>query len=217
MLLEGDLDASFVSTAHFLSHRDKLMRIPSLVIAGTHSVMSVLLLSESPPATLHEQALALSAESASSVRFLQILCKDYWKIAPRFSLLTADTAPSTARLLIGDSCLEERQGWPHQVDIAREWRKMTGLPAVFGLLCARHDLHGDQCAEIEQTLCEALEWSAIHHQELIEYSSKASGISASELRKYFSVLDYKLRPHHERSIALFEERSENLTKPLIHA
>ena len=113
---------------------DGVQILPGISIASKFEVKSVLLLSKMPLAKV--QTVALDESSRTSAALVRILMQkvysrqvDYLQAAPDASemLRQADAA-----LLIGDPALTYR-GSSEVYDLAREWRKFTGLPFVFAV------------------------------------------------------------------------------------
>jgi len=104
-------------------------------IAADGEVRSVLLLSQVPLPSIEK--IMLDYQSRTSVKLVQILCAQYWKIVPAFE----NTKPgfedlisgTNAAVVIGDRALHFRDQYAYVYDLAAEWKKFTGFPFVFAL------------------------------------------------------------------------------------
>jgi chorismate dehydratase len=134
---------------------DNLVVLPNMAIAAKKQVRSLLLVCKTPVAGVAR--IALDRSSRSTQALTRILCAEHWKISPEFFEAPPDAAAmlreADAALLIGDPALRlsmeiEEQAPPsipgldkelHVYDIAEQWRRMTGLPAVLAVWAARPD------------------------------------------------------------------------------
>ncbi len=136
-----------------------LVVLPGLSIASKQSVRSLLLISKRRIAEV--RSIALDRSSRSTQALTRILCARHWQITPEFSESAPDLRAMLqlcdAALLIGDPALHYslsaesgRQDWRfaqesedaplHVYDIVKEWRAMTGLPAVLAVWAARPEI-----------------------------------------------------------------------------
>lgn len=102
-------------------------------LGADEPVETVLLLSEKPIKEL--PVIYLDTESRTSVLLIRILAKHHWKISPEFLPLSDlkgnDPGEGEGVLLIGDKTFNLGNRYRFRTDLAEEWQKMTGLPAVF--------------------------------------------------------------------------------------
>ncbi len=113
-LLEGTLDAAFISASAYLDNRDTLDALP-LGIAAKCKAHSVL---------LFPGPESLSPASETSIILLRVLSHHFWK------------RPITGKLVIGDEALSCSGPC---LDLGEEWHKATGLPFLFALLAKRKE------------------------------------------------------------------------------
>jgi len=155
-LSEGRVDIGLIPSIEY--QRIKGLRIVSgPVVASTHRVRSVILVSEMP--LWKVKTVAYDKGSRTSVALAQIVFNEFYHTRPHFRPSDPDVAnmlaQSDAALLIGDHALKfmevnerpdaERQrpllrlgAEPLQVfDLAERWRFLTGLPFVFAFWAVR--------------------------------------------------------------------------------
>jgi len=147
LLVAGELDVSVISAVEYARHAKELVLLPDLAISCDGPVRSVALFSKQPVSRLDAKTVLISASSRTSVALLELLCRDLWKIQPRFAEARAEASdldhlaelPHDAVLVIGDPALllAQRDTYPHRYDLGAEWKRWTGLPFVFAVWAAR--------------------------------------------------------------------------------
>ncbi|MCX7862185.1 MAG: hypothetical protein N2449_04260 [Bacteroidales bacterium] len=144
--------------------------ITSFCIAGYKHVQSVLLVAQKPIDQL--KAIWLDYQSTTSVKLLQLLLLNHWKISP--TLLSASEGfeqniyHDTGGLIIGDRALELSSYFEYVYDLSYEWWKYTQLPFVFAYWVKTKDIDMEFLNRFEQ----ALKWGVEHkHQSLALHST----------------------------------------------
>ena len=90
LLVAGELDVSVISAIEYARHAKQLVLLPDLAISCDGPVRSVALFSKRSVTQLGNHTVLLSASSRTSVALLELLCKDVWKIAPKFAEARAE-------------------------------------------------------------------------------------------------------------------------------
>jgi chorismate dehydratase len=155
-LSRGSVDVGLIPAIEY--HRIKGSRIvPGPVVASTHRVRSVILVSVLP--LWKVKTVAFDKGSRTSVALARIIFNDFYKIRPDFRPSDPDIASmlgtSDAALLIGDNALRFTESHrlpnaelqkdllrhgsePLQVfDLMERWKFLTGLPFVFAFWATR--------------------------------------------------------------------------------
>ena len=152
-LLEGELELSLVSSVFYLEHREALGVLPDFSVAVLGRVYSVNLFSRIPFEEV--ESVALTTESATSVRLLKLLLgpeRTYRREEGGLELLERYDGV----LLIGDRAIKaytgllerlpesvhelpERPRGVHVTDLAAVWYRRTRLPFVFALWAYRKE------------------------------------------------------------------------------
>src|SRR5207249_13209 len=169
----------------FARHSDALRLLPGIGITSDGPVKSVALFSRRPVGQLDRRTVLLTASSRTAVALLELLCRDVWKVQPRFAQARAEGSdldglahlPHDAVLVIGDAALllAARHSYTHRIDLGEEWKRWTGLPFVFAVWAARR--------------------AAAAH--------RATGVSTPECRDYFAGLDYAFTDRHLAGLGTF--------------
>ena len=216
LLVAGELDVSVISAVEYARHGKDLVLLPELAISCDGPVQSVLLLSRLPVGELGDRTILLSASSRTSVALLELLCREVWKIRPRFAEARAEAAdleqlaglPHDAVLVIGDPALllSARGTYPHRVDLGAEWKLWTGLPFVFAVWAARRASDPDAVRRVHARLIQSRAWGLAHLEELAQEASTGTGIPVSECRQYLAGLDYAFTHKHLAGLTDFFRR-----------
>jgi chorismate dehydratase len=152
----GAVDVGLIPSIEFQRIKGTKI-IPGPVIASSHRVKSVLLVSEMP--LWRVRTVAHDRGSRTSVVLARIIFNEFYRIQPDFRPADPDLAgmlaTSDAALIIGDAALkfmeqnelpdiEKQKQWvrhgsePLQVfDLVERWKFLTGLPFVFAFWAAR--------------------------------------------------------------------------------
>src|SRR6059036_2944270 len=127
LLVAGELDVSVISAVEYARHTKELVLLPDLAISCDGPVRSVALFSRRPVGQLDGRTVLLTASSRTAVALLELLCRDVWKVRPRFAQVRAEgpdldalaRLPHEAVLVIGDAALllTGRRAYPHRYDL----------------------------------------------------------------------------------------------------
>ncbi len=147
MLAAGELDAGLIPSIE-VQRIPGLAVVPGLCVAATHEVRSVLLLSRRPFEEI--RTVALDENSRTSATLVRVLLRDLYGVAPE----TWSGPPQVgelpdgtdAALVIGDPALRVDRGRYRILDLAAEWRRLTGRPFVFAVWATREAVDGGTLA-----------------------------------------------------------------------
>lgn len=216
LLVAGELDLSVISAVEYARHAKELVLLPELAISCDGPVRSVALFSKRPVTDLGTHTILLSASSRTSVALLALLCKDVWKIAPKFAEARAEAQdldalaalPHEAVLVIGDAALAlaERGTYPHRYDLGAEWKAWTGLPFVFAVWAARRVADPAAVQRGHQSLLASRAWGLAHLDLLAEDAAGATGVALTACREYLGGLDYAFTYKHLAGLTDFFRR-----------
>jgi chorismate dehydratase len=206
LLTAGELDVSVISAVEYARHARDLVLLADLAISCDGPVRSVALFSKRPVAELDDRTVLLTASSRTSVGLLELLCRDRWRVAPRFAQARAEASdldalaglPHEAVLVIGDAALllAARGVYPHRYDLGGEWKAWTGLPFVFAVWAARRERERDAVRRVHRALLAARDWGLAHVDVLAADAARATGVSVAACREYLGGLDYALSATH---------------------
>jgi len=143
-LMSGEVDLGLVPVA-ILPKMDHSFIVTDFCIGAVGEVSSVLLFSDVPLEEI--EVIYLDYHSRTSVQLCQLLCKEYWKISPRFIEAKAGfenkIKGSTAGLVIGDRCFGMKGKFAYQHDLSKVWYDWKKLPFVFAVWLSNIELSQD--------------------------------------------------------------------------
>lgn len=128
-LRDGRAHAGLIPSIEFRRIPD-LVRVEGLGIAAESEVRSVLLVSNVSREKIRR--VTLDPASRTSAALVRILLRRRYGIVPEIVPAGAD-----AELVIGDPALKASQRGKVVLDLAAEWRSLTGFPFVFAFWAAR--------------------------------------------------------------------------------
>jgi len=138
LLAQGGLDIGLIPSVE-VQRIPRLTVLPDLCIGATQEVRSVLLVADRPLADVRR--IALDVNSRTSVALLKVLCAERWGIDPEWEEQRPEVermlSEADAALIIGDPALKVDRERYRVIDLAAEWRALTGLPFVFAVWAVR--------------------------------------------------------------------------------
>lgn len=141
LLAQGGLDIGLVPSVE-VQRIPGLRVLPDLCVAATEEVRSVLLVADRPVQEVRR--VALDVNSRTSVALLKVLCAERWGIEPEWVERRPEVermlSEADAALIIGDPALKVDRERYRVIDLAAEWRALTGLPFVFAVWAVRPEV-----------------------------------------------------------------------------
>jgi chorismate dehydratase len=216
LLVAGELDVSVISAVEYARHARDLVLLPDIAISCDGPVRSVALFSRRAVGQLEGRTVLLSASSRTSVALLELLCREVWKVRPKFAearaevqdLGTLGALPHEAVLVIGDAALTlAAQGtYPHRYDLGAEWKAWTGLPFVFAVWAARRSADPVAVRRIHETLLASRAWGLSHLDDLADAAARSCNVERATCLRYLSGLDYAFTYKHLAGLTDFFRR-----------
>ena len=213
-LAAGQVDASPSSSFEYARNWQKYFLLPDLSISAFGAVKSVLLFSPSAPEDLAGTEIALTGESATSVRLLHILLREFAGLKQvRAAVPTAPIeeliAAGRPALLIGDRALRAALAPPPGMqiyDLGELWQRHTGLPFVFALWILRRQVVADQAAAIRELVAQLEEsrrraFASLHR--LAAAAPEREWLGESALVDYWRAMSFNLTESHLAGLRLF--------------
>jgi chorismate dehydratase len=182
---------------------DHVEIIPGMSIASKFEVKSVVLLSKMPLAEV--KTVALDQSSRTSAALVQILFQKFYTRQVKFLPAAPDPAEmlkhADAALLIGDPALTYDCPRAEVYDLAREWRKFTGLPFVFAVWMGHS---GAALSHSRADFLASRDFGLAHVDDIAaEYAPKL-GLTPSFVRVYLTRnIDYSLDEENLKGLKLF--------------
>ncbi len=205
MLQSGVIAAAPVSS--FACFENPSLDIcPGICIAARGPVESVLMFSRKPVGAV--QSVALDTSSLSGANMLRIVLDEAYHLRPEFISLPPgpiDDALSTcdAVFAIGDRAMTHPTDGLFVLDLAEEWTKVTGLPAVFAVWAGPNIT-----PELVDILHDAKRQGMSAIDQIAREESAALGLPFERCRHYLSdVMVYDLSEHELLGLKLFRDKA----------
>ena len=204
LLLAGDIDMGFVSAFAYALHPERYRIFAGLSISATGPVGSVFLFSRIPPERLDGQPVMLTKQSDTSIRLVQIILEEWYKIKPLYSqgaVYGPDSEADAAQavLAIGDDALrlKEEGRYPVCLDLGEEWQRHTGLPFVFSVWVVRERFVQEQAEEARRIREKLIACRSEGAARLAEISRRVAAripMDAEACRRYLQAIEHDLTP-----------------------
>jgi chorismate dehydratase len=211
MLTGGELDLSPISAFHWAKHADELVLLPDLCIGARDEVVSVVLVSSTPPALLDGVPIALINESATGRNLLRVILERRYGVRPQYveSEHPLDVAASgRAALLIGDSAIDALERFPseHVYDLGTLWHEWTGQQTVFAVWAARRDAYErdpDAIRECMHALTDSYTWSRSHTDAVIAAAQRTKPRAPGFYERYYGKLNFTFHSAAQAGLTVF--------------
>jgi chorismate dehydratase len=198
-LFDGNADIALVPIGAFpLPEGFKV--VGDFCLAAYNKVESVLLLSQCPMSEI--KTILLDYQSRSSVKYVRILAEKYWNLKCDFvdanESFEFQISGNTAAVIIGDRALNLRNSFHYKYDLAAEWFKFTGKPAVFAVWVANNNVDSEFISQFNSVLKVGVDSRVVTAQK---YKHLYQGF---DLQDYLTnCLDYQMDSDKLQSIELF--------------
>jgi len=217
LLVAGELDVSVISAIEYARHAKELVLLADLAISCDGPVRSVALFSKRAVERLGGSTVLLSASSRTSVALLELLCRDVWKIKPKFAEARAEAQdlealaalPHEAVLVIGDPALKLAAAgtYSHRYDLGEQWKRWTGKPFVFAVWAATRVASPAAVQRGHEALLASRAWGLAHLEEIAQETARVTQLPVATCREYLSGLDYAFGNTHRAALSDFLRRA----------
>ncbi|HUY10804.1 MAG TPA: menaquinone biosynthesis protein [Candidatus Dormibacteraeota bacterium] len=211
MLLAGELDLAPISAFAWARNADRLALLPDLCIGARDEVVSVVLVSQTPPALLDGTQIFVTEESASGRNLLRVLLERRYCIAPSY-IEDADPLDRARHgfpaLLIGDTAITalEEFSTAHLYDLGTLWHDWTGQQTVFAVWAARREIVDERSDEVRacmEALTDALTWSKSNMATVIAAAQARFPRADGFYEKYYGKLNFTFHSAARSGLAAF--------------
>lgn len=211
MLLGGELDLSPVSAFAWAAHCDDLVLLPDLCIGARDDVVSVVLISSTPPALLDGVATYVTPESESGRNLLRVLLERRYGVRPTYVLDARPLERARAgdpTLLIGDAAIDATQTFPPECvyDLGKLWHEWTDRQTVFAVWAARRDAYErnpDEVRECMHALTDAYTWSRSHMPDVVALAQRQFRRPSGFYEAYYGKLNFTFHSAAQNGLAAF--------------
>lgn len=205
-LARGELDIGLIPAIE-VQRIPGLSVLPGLCVAATREVRSVLLVARCPVEEVREVSLDLN--SRTSAALVQIVLADRYGLRPRYRQalpeVEAMLRESDAALVIGDPALQVDRGRFLVLDLAAEWRALSGHPAVFAVWAVRQ---GVDLPDLMSVFQASLDLGLAEIETLISVYARELTLPVDEVRRYLlEYLSYSLGAEELAGLAEYYRRA----------
>jgi chorismate dehydratase len=204
MLARNEIAAAPVSS--FATFVNPGMSIcPGICIAADGPVDTVLMVSRFEPQNLN--TVALDPSSLSGATMLKIILAELYNSRPEFvrtasSSLEERLIDNDAALVIGDPAMTCSKHGFFVLDLAEEWKKLTGLPAVFAVW-AGNGITPELVKVLQSAKMEGLK----HTHEIALEASEKLGLPYEVCENYLTrVMIYDLGERERQGLEVFRNK-----------
>ncbi len=208
-LAAGEIDAALVSSFEYFRTPGYEI-IPGISISGQDEILAVRAFSKIPWRMV--ESVALDTSSLTSSALLKILLAESYKNHPAFLNHRPDLqemlALADAALLIGDKGMLADGKGLNVLDLGHGWRELTGMPFVFAVWLAPHDIaHGPLAGLLQK----ARDWGVTQLEVIAAEQAVALNCPKSLCERYlFEIMDYRLDEEHLTSLSTFGAKAHAL-------
>lgn len=211
MLADGELDLSPVSAFAYAQNHERFVLLPDLCIGAREEVISVVLVSQTPPALLGSAQIAVTTDSASGFNLLRVLMERRYGIAPHY---VRDPEPihraraGQPALLIGDRAIDALMEFPqeHVYDLGTLWHEWTGEQTVFALWCARRETYERDPQGVRacmHALTDSYTWSRGHFAQVVERAQRIFERPVGFYENYYARLNFTYHSAAQSGLSAF--------------
>lgn len=211
MLLRGALDLSPISAFAYAQNADSLVLLPDLCIGARREVISVVLVSKTPPALLGGATISLTTESASGANLLKVLLARRYGVQAHFvetefPLYAARSGQPA--LLIGDAAIDAALELPsaHVYDLGVLWHDWTNEQTVFAVWAARRDVYEAQPESVRacmHALTDAYTWGRAHLDRVIAEAQRIKPRPPGFYENYYAKLNFMFHSAAQSGLAAY--------------
>jgi chorismate dehydratase len=206
LLAQGNLDIGLIPSIE-VQRIPNLRVLPDMCVAAQHEVRSVLLVSRVPVEEIRR--VALDTNSRTSATLVRILLKERWGLTPEYLHERPDPermlAEADAALIIGDPALRVDRERYQIIDLAAEWKTLTGLPFVFAVWAARPEV---EIPDLPFYFKSSLRYGLSSLDILVREAAAEMGLDTSDIRAYLTEnLSFLLQKDEVRGLEEFYRRA----------
>jgi len=204
-LAAGEIDIGLIPSIE-LQRIPDLSVIPGVCVAATHEVRSVLLISPGPIEEIRR--VALDENSRTSATLVKVLLAERYGLEPEYVARRADVGAMLedcdAALIIGDPALHIDHSKGHVLDLAAEWRTLTGLPFVFAVWAVRPGVEGWESDDFAASLAHGKR----NIDRMVERAIWNLGLEESVLHEYLTrFLSFELGAEERQALEEYFRRA----------
>ena len=211
MMREGELDMGPVSAFEYAIDADRYVLLPDLCIGARDEIVSVLMISKTPPALLDGVKIATTTESASGKNLLRILLERRYGVKAHFVEVEDPLGRARAgepAMVIGDAAIDAAFEFPseHVYDLGTLWRDWTGEQSITAVWVARRDVYEQRLDEVRaclHALTDAYSWGRAYPDRVVALAQSQRPRPAGFYQIYYGKLNFTFHSAAQRGLAAY--------------
>ena len=208
LLGQGNLDIGLIPSIE-VQRIPNLRVLPDMCVGAKQEVRSVVLVSRGPVEEIRRVALDLNSRTSSTL--VRILLRERWGLDPEYLHERPDPermlSEADAALIIGDPALRLDREKYHVIDLAAEWKTLTGLPFVFAVWAVRPEV---EIPDLPFYFKSSLRYGLSSLDTLVREAAAELGLDTSEVRAYLTEnLHFFLRAEEIEGLEEFYRRAHS--------
>ncbi|MDQ6929743.1 MAG: menaquinone biosynthesis protein [Candidatus Eremiobacteraeota bacterium] len=211
LLVAGELDLSPISAFAYAKDAERFVLLPDLCIGARREVISVVLVSQAPPALLDGTTISLTRESASGANLLRVLLGRRYGVSANF--VETDSPLQVARsgkpaLLIGDAAIDAalELAPEHVYDLGVLWHDWTGEQTVFAVWAARREVFESSPEAVRacmHALTDAYTWGRGHLGTVIAQAQAVKPRPEGFYENYYAKLNFNFHAAAQSGLSAY--------------
>ncbi|MGZ3497608.1 MAG: menaquinone biosynthetic enzyme MqnA/MqnD family protein [Vulcanimicrobiaceae bacterium] len=211
MMRESKLDMGPISAFAYAREPEQYVLLPDLCIGARDEIVSVLLISQTPPALLDGVKVATTRESASGRNLLRVLLERRYGV--QAELVEDDDPLARARegvpaMVIGDAAIDAHFLFePDAIyDLGKLWRDWTGEQSVTAVWVARREVYETQPDAVRacmHAMTDAYSWGRAHRNRVIEQAQLVRPRPAGFYESYYAKLNFTFHSAAQSGLAAY--------------
>lgn len=211
MMREGELDMGPVSAFEYAVDSDRYVLLPDLCIGARDEIVSVLLISTTPPALLDGAKIATTKESASGRNLLRVLLERRYGVRAEFVEVEDPLRHARAgepAMVIGDGAIDAAFEFPSEqvYDLGSLWRDWTGEQSITAVWVARREIFETRLDEVRaclHALTDAYSWGRANRDRVIVLAQSIKPRPAGFYEIYYGKLNFTFHSAAQRGLAAY--------------
>lgn len=215
---DGNIDAGIISLVDYFDKENDFTFL-NYGIVGNKNVKSVILYSKYPIEKLNNKSIAITDETSTSFRLLQVFLEMRYKldvvyVREKISAREKNLPNFDAFLTIGDDALKfmknKFEDFKYIYDLAELWYEWKQLPFVFAVWAVKKDLPQQKIDALNELLEDALNKFFSDETKIEEFYNVKIGFTQKEIQDYLNNIVYRLGEKEIEAINVFKEYYQQL-------
>jgi chorismate dehydratase len=211
MMRSNELDMGPISAFAYARDAEHYVLLPDLCIGARDEIVSVLLVSQTPPALLDGVKIATTRESESGRNLLRVLLERRYGVRAEF--VDDDDPLARARagapaMVIGDTAIDAHFIFEpeHVYDLGSLWRAWTGEQSITAVWVARRDIYQTRLEEVRacmHALTDAYSWGRASRDRIVEQAQAIRPRPPGFYEQYYAKLNFTFHSAAQSGLAAF--------------